>query len=346
MTEAPESNCNGMHIALICPFSSGPSRGNITTVRRIADNLTAAGCRITMVNLDTMSAEEQLAVLNQDRPALLHAFHAYHAGPTARLASRKLGITYLITITGSDLFDATICNAEETRTAILDAAAVTCFDPLVAQRLTKVFPHIAGKLTVIPQGVAPLPLQNPFPHPDDNFLILLPAALRPVKGVSNAIDALTPLALEFPSLRLIVVGGPLDPEYADIVHEMVGVLPWVQLFGDIPYHQMGALYSAADLVLNSSVFEGGMANALLEAMVMGRPVLARDILGNRSLISHGKTGWLYSNDDEMKEIVRMLILDPDHGAAVGEAGRCFVQKHCSPLTEAGSYAALYKRLLR
>ena len=316
MTEAPESNCNDMHIALICPFSSGPGRGNITTVRRIADNLPAAGCRITMVNLDAMSAEEQLAVLDQDNPGLLHAFHAYHAGPTARIASQKSGIPYLITITGSDLFDSILCSAEETRSAILDAAAVTCFDPLVAQRLTKVFPHISGKLTVIPQGVAPLPVQNSFPHPDDNFLILLPAALRPVKGVINAIDALTPLTLEFPSLRLIVVGGSLDPEYADKVQEMVGARPWVQLFGDIPYQQMGALYSAADLVLNSSVFEGGMANALLEAMVMGRPVLARDILGNRSLISHGETGWLYSNDYELKELVRMLMLDPDRGAAV------------------------------
>lgn len=346
MTETAESNCNDMHIALICPFSSGPNRGNITTVRRIADNSTAAGCRITMVNLDSMSAEEQLAVLDQDRPGLLHAFHAYHAGPTARLVSRKLCIPYLITITGSDLFDSNICNAEETRTAILDSAAVTCFDPLVAQRLTKVFPHIAGKLIVIPQGVAPLPVQNPFLHFDDKYLILLPAALRPVKGIINAIAALTPLTREFPSMRLIVVGGSIDLEYAGKVHEMVGTLPWVQLYGDIPYLQMGALYAAADLVLNSSVFEGGMANALLEAMVMGRPVLARDILGNRSLIRHGETGWLYSNDDKMKELVRMLMLDPEHGAVVGEAGRSFVQKHCSALTEANGYAALYRRLLR
>lgn len=345
MTAVDESNRKDMHIALICPFSSGPGRGNITTVRRIADHLPAAGCEITTVNLDAMSAGKQQAVLDQARPDLLHAFHAYHAGPTARLASRTFGIPYLITITGSDLFDKSICNAEETRTAIINAAAVTCFDPLVAQRLTKVFPQIAGRLTVIPQGVAPFPVQNPSPRPEDNFLILLPAALRPVKGIINAIAALTPLTLEFPSLRLLVVGGAIDPEYAGRVHEMVAALPWVRLLGDVPYQQMGALYSTADLVLNSSVFEGGMANALLEAMVMGRPVLARDVLGNRSLIRHGETGWLYSNDDEMKELVRLLLLKPDRGAGIGEAGRNYVQKNCSPLTEANCYAALYKRLL-
>ncbi len=345
MSEVIDSNRKEMHIALICPFSSGPGRGNITTVRRIADHLPAAGCRITTINLDTMSAVKQHAVLDQARPELLHAFHAYHAGPAARLASRTFGIPYLITITGSDLFDTNICNTDETRTAIVDAAAVTCFDPLVAQRLIKVFPQIAGRLTVIPQGVAPLPVLNPYPHPEDDFLILLPAALRPVKGVINAIAALTPLTPEFPSLRLLVVGGAIDREYADKVHEMAAALPWVRLLGDIPYQQMGSLYSAADLVLNSSIFEGGMANALLEAMVMGRPVLARDVLGNRSLIRHGETGWLYGNDDEFRKLVRMLLHNPDCGLGIAEAGRNFVQKYCSPLTEANCYAALYKRLL-
>jgi len=345
MTSTIEPFHQQMNIALICPFSSGPGRGNITTVRRIADHLTVTGCKVTTVNLDRLSIIEQQTLLDQSRPDLLHAFHAYHAGPTARQASRELGIPYMITITGSDLFDSSLCNAPATRSAIQDADAVSCFDPLVAQRLTKLFPHIGGKLMVIPQGVAALPSGIPYPKQDADFLILLPAALRPVKGVTSAIAALTPLALELPSLRLLVVGGAIDPDYAEEVHNLAADLPWINVLGDIPYHQMGALYAVSDIVLNASIFEGGMSNALLEAMVMGKPVLARDVLGNRSLIHHDETGWLYRTDEELRERVRDLALSPLLGPKIGATGREFVQKHCSPQTEAENYAAVYRRLI-
>lgn len=332
------------HIALICPFSSGPGRGNITTVGRIAGNLPTAGCRITRINLDDANAETCLAAFEEDRPDLLHAFHAYHAGPPARRFSSRIGIPYLITITGSDLFDTRLCNAPETRLAIADAAALTCFDPLVAQRLAEELPQTADRILVIPQGVAPLQLEKPYPRSGDDFLILLPAALRPVKGVIEAIAALAPLAREFPALRLLVAGGSLDPNYAEAVSETAASLPWVRLLGNIPYQQMGALYAAADLVLNASLFEGGMANTLLEAMIMGKPVLARNILGNRSLIRHDETGWLFDDDEQLRQLVRRLS-NPDLRTTIGTAGRDYVQKHCSPVTEAHRYAALYRQIL-
>lgn len=345
MNKAVESSSPKMHIALICPFSVGPARGNITTVQRIADHLQYAGCRITTVNLDTTDVEERHSLLEQTRPQLLHAFHAYHAGPTARLASRSLQIPYMITITGSDLFDSNVCDASETKLAIVEADAVTCFDALVARRLSKIYPQITDRLSVIPQGVAPLPLNEPFPRAEGEFLILLPAALRPVKGVTDAIEALTPLAAEFPSLRLIVAGGAIDRDYSGKVRELSKTRPWVRLSGDVPHQRMGALFAAADLVLNSSIFEGGMANALLEAMAMGKPVLASDVLGNRSLVRHGETGWLYSCDDELRALVRLMLGNAGCGTDIAAAGRSYVQQYCSPRAEAERYVAVYRRLI-
>lgn len=345
MNKSFESSSPQMHIAMISPFSVGPSRGNITTVLRIAYHLQSAGCRITTVNLDTTEAEERQNLLEQARPQLLHAFHAYHAGPTARVASRLLQIPYMITITGSDLFDSNVCDASETKLAIIEADAVTCFDALVARRLSNIYPHITDRLSVIPQGVAPLPLNEPFPRTGGEFLILLPAALRPVKGVTDAIETLTPLAGEFPSLRLLVAGGELDRDYAARVHEIAEANPWVRVLGDVPHQRMGALFAAADLVLNSSIFEGGMANALLEAMAMGKPVLASDVLGNRSLVRHGETGWLYSSDNELRTLVKRMMANNGCGAGIAAAGRSHVQQYCSPQAEAQSYIAVYRQLI-
>ena len=333
-----------LRIALICPFSIGPARGNITTVRRIGDHLPKAGCQVATLPLDTVGPVERHERLNQVAPDLLHAFHAYHSGPTARQLAQERGIPYLITITGSDLFDPEMRNDPATRQAVADAAAITCFDPLVALQLTDSFPEAAGKLVVIPQGVAPLPVNQPFPHPSGEFLILLPAAQRAVKGITNALDALAPLTREFPSLRLLLAGGELDPAYGTLIRKQTGNAPWVQLMGDIPHQRMGALYAAADLVLNCSLYEGGMANTLLEAMIMGRPVLARNVTGNRSVIRHGETGWLYETDNELAERVRLIMQAPQTAETMGEAGRVFVRDHCSPMTEAKNYARLYEQL--
>ena len=51
------------------------------------------------------------------------------------------------------------------------------------------------------------------------------------------------------------------------------------------------------VVVNSSDSEG-QCNALLEAMLAGVPVLARDNPGNSALIEHGVTGWLWHSPDE------------------------------------------------
>ncbi|NVN89380.1 MAG: glycosyltransferase family 4 protein [Desulfuromonadales bacterium] len=335
-----------MHIALICPFSTGPIRGNITTVNRIADHLPTTGCRVTVLSKDRWTSGELQERISLIRPDLLHGFHAFHSGQLTRQLAEAAGIPYLITITGSDLFDPAMNSAPETMQALGAAANITCFDPLVARCVKDCFSVEAGRLSIIPQGVTRPSKGEPFLKTENEFAILLPAALRPVKGIIQAMDALLPLAVEFPFLRLLLAGGALDADYTASIRKRATTLPWVHLLGEVPYQRMGSLYDAADLVLNSSLFEGGMANSLLEAMSVGRPVLARDIPGNRSLIRHNKTGWLYQSDHELRELARMLLCNPERGSVIGEAGRAFVQKHCSPSREARRYFSLYERIIK
>jgi glycosyltransferase involved in cell wall biosynthesis len=87
-----------------------------------------------------------------------------------------------------------------------------------------------------------------------------------------------------------------------------------------------------------------MANTLLEAMIMGKPVLANDVLGNRSLIRHGESGWLYNSEPEFRDLVNMLFLNPGVGIKMGEAGRNFVQKNCSIRAEVNGYRAVYEKI--
>lgn len=50
----------------------------------------------------------------------------------------------------------------------------------------------------------------------------------------------------------------------------------------------------------------GLSLALLEAIAMGKPVVARNVGGNKELIVDGKTGYLFKNESH-KEIANLLI---------------------------------------
>jgi glycosyltransferase involved in cell wall biosynthesis len=101
------------------------------------------------------------------------------------------------------------------------------------------------------------------------------------------------------------------------------------------------VYQEASVVLNTSRFEGGMANSLLEAMAWGRPVLASDIEGNRSLVTDGVTGLLYRDAGDFRDKAGMLIADPALRLKLGMAGHRLVEEHHSPEREAQAYLRLY-----
>jgi glycosyltransferase involved in cell wall biosynthesis len=59
---------------------------------------------------------------------------------------------------------------------------------------------------------------------------------------------------------------------------------------------MAAVLREVDVVLNHSVSEG-LPNVLLEAVALGRPILARDIPGNRAAFTPELNGLLYDSSE-------------------------------------------------
>jgi len=99
------------------------------------------------------------------------------------------------------------------------------------------------------------------------------------------------------------------------------------------------------VVLNCSVSEGGMANSVLEALSIGRAVLASDIAGNRSLIDDGSTGFLFGDESEFERRAAELVRDPGLRERLGRAGRELVARRYSPEREIDGYCDVYRRLV-
>ena len=335
-----------MRVAIVSPYSVGPMRGNITTVRRIRRFLEQVGIETIVLPVDTMPASEMRQHVVSFAPDIIHGFHARYCGETTRQLANGLSRPYLITITGSDINDPALRDHPDTARAVAAAAAIACFDDQEAGTVATCFPDARERISVIPQGVEPPPItgQCPFEFPDNALVLLLPAALRPVKNVAFPISALPPLLGDNPALLLAIAGGVIDQGYAAAIGEMLSAAPWARWLGEVPYERMGDLYARADIVLNCSLFEG-MPNSLLEAMALGRPVLAADIPGNRSLIRDGETGVMFRDETDFRRQLLRLANDPTLRASCGRNAREYVLTHLSPMRETEGYVSLYKTVL-
>jgi len=336
-----------MRIAFIAPYSQGPTRGNIVTVQRIVHHLKTAGIEPLQIAVDTTSPDEIDYQLSNFSPDLIHAFHAYQTGHAARHHALRLKIPYMITITGSDVHDPAMSQHPDTIEAINKAQAIICFNQSDADVVMNEYRQRIGTVNIVPQGVETLPVfeNDVFGVGPEEFVVLLPTAIRPVKQVEFAIKALAPLASTDRTIRLVIAGGVLDQEYASTLYELSCNAPYVTWLGHVPHEQMGSLYMRADVVINCSASES-MPNSLMEAMALGRPLLVSNIAGNCSLVTAGKNGCVFTDALDFRRQLLFIKENTDLARSYGEQARQDIHAFHSPSEEAMQYLELYRLALK
>lgn len=107
----------------------------------------------------------------------------------------------------------------------------------------------------------------------------------------------------------------------------------------------GELITGLDALWNGSLYEG-QSNSILEAMGAGVPVIASDIPGNRDLVLHGQTGYLYSlgNVGQLARLTNLLLRDEDKRRAMGENAKAHVAQNFSIERMVHAYQELYQQL--
>jgi glycosyltransferase involved in cell wall biosynthesis len=340
-------------VAVLTPFASPSVRGNAITVDRIARGLRQRGVELRVWDLSVVpegGVEHQVV---QYGPAVIHAFHASRTGPTAVRLARRAGVPLLVTATGTDvnedLFDED--GAPIVRRVLEGAGAVSVFDESIAARIVEALPETAGRLVVIPQSAVfempptghwpPIAALERLPGP----IILFPAGIRKVKRPAFPLEPLERLRDRYPTLELVYVGPIIDAAEGEALRRLLSGYPWARYLGAVPHDRMPALFELADVVLNCSLSEGGMANSVLEALSLGRAVLASDIAGNRSLVDDAITGFLFGSAEELAAKADRLLQDPDLRARLGVAGRERVNARFGADRETDGYLAVYARLV-
>lgn len=340
-----------LRVAILAPFAYPSVRGNAVTVARIVRGLRERGVELALWDLSVTPVARVEAEVAAYAPSLVHAFHAYHVGPLALRLARRAELPLLVTLTGTDanhdLFDPE--RAPVVRRVLEGAARVAVFHALIADRVTAVLPDLHGRLAVVPQAVhfapgVPFDLEARWPVPRGAVLFVFPGGIRPVKGPLQPLPPLERLVARRSDIRLLYAGPVIDPNEGEALLAALAERPWARHLGAVPHAQMASLLARADVVLNCSVSEGGMANSVLEAMALGRAVLASDVEGNRSLIENGVTGLLFRDARDFEAKAELLASDPALRGRLGASGRELVEQRYPRAREIDGYLDVYRQL--
>ncbi len=178
----------------------------------------------------------------------------------------------------------------------------------------------------------------------DDQVIGIVSRLMPVKDPMTFLLAARAVHQEMPQVKFVIVGdGELSEELQSHVQDW-GLQGQVIFTG---FRQDRArLLSAMDIVALSSLYEG-CSNAILEAMAVGKPVVATDVGGNRELVRVGKSGYLVRAQDPkaMADVFKQLLRDDALRIKMGHMGRQLVEENFTLEQLVRKTSKVYRELL-
>lgn len=172
------------------------------------------------------------------------------------------------------------------------------------------------------------------------------ARLFYLKGHEDLIRIAPQLCARFPDLRFLWVGdGLLRPEYEHQMDRM-GLRDRFILTGMVPPQQVPELVGAMDIVAHPSRREG-LARALPQGALAGKPVITYDIDGAKEAVQHGRSGFVLPPFDTQKlaEAISTLAGDESMRRQFGLAGREFALTRFDTRVMVDALEKLYQELL-
>jgi glycosyltransferase involved in cell wall biosynthesis len=170
------------------------------------------------------------------------------------------------------------------------------------------------KITIIPNGIEiekyniqidKLKKKKDLGLPEDKIIIGCVAKLRKQKGHKYLIEAFGKISKQEDNLILLLIGDGEERKNIEKQIEKLNIRDRVYLLGnrnDIP-----EILQIIDVFVLPTLFEG-MSNALMEAMVAGKPIITTDIPENRELINDNVSGILIPTKDPLSIAKNILKL--------------------------------------
>ncbi|XP_070572608.1 glycosyltransferase 1 domain-containing protein 1-like [Ptychodera flava] len=306
------SKMNQMKLSIMGPLQS--ATGNTTSAQRLSQHVESEHISCHLVNCcDFEEAADFEEYIKREEISAIVAIHAFRSG---RLLM-ECSIPYGIVLGGTDVNEH-YKNMEKMDTmtkAVNKSRFVVAFSKAMRKQTLNLWPDIEDKVYQQPQAVITEPsltfsfkdhLYHQCNISQDSLIFLLVAGIRPVKDPLYVVNAFAKWHRNNRNCHFVIVGPAIDADLTEKVKSTMKELTGVHIIPALPQPDVQAAMSQSYALVNSSLSEG-MSGAILEAMDLGVPVIARDIPGNTAIVQHNKTGLIFDTPQVFIEQVELLI---------------------------------------
>ncbi|XP_071338441.1 glycosyltransferase 1 domain-containing protein 1 isoform X2 [Trachinotus anak] len=328
-----------------------PKTGNHTTAERIRYHIESAGHTCELRDAAEFQSPAAVANLVSQNPPFegALAIHLFRAGRLLLDIQVPFGVIFGGTDINEDV------KVEQKRVVmeqvLLKARFAVAFTDKMKEEAELFLLSQSSKIYVQPQGIQ-TEVTEEFcwaeflrssgvsgERVDELRVFLLVCGLRRVKDPLYLVKVFSEWHSENPLNVLVIIGPKIDPVFTVELEAVVKRTAGVFLAQERSQQELHAAMKRCFAVVNSSVSEG-MSAAILEAMDLGVPVLARDIPGNAAVVQHEFTGLLYSSPQEFVHQSQRLLSDRELRERVVSNGKRYVEEHHSLKQERETYQQL------
>lgn len=295
------------------------------------------------------------SVLNELRPALVHAGPIQSAGYLAGLAEFH---PLLLMSWGSDLLIQAERNSEwqlATEFALRKCDAFFCDCDTVRKKASSFRVLSNSQVVQFPWGVkqgvfspvGPVPPDDRFTRKAGSTNFIYTRSYDPLYGTDVLLNAFLRARNVSASLRLLLLGnGSQDESIRNFVrsHDLNDA---VLLLGPQPAEDLPMWFREADAYVNCARSDGSSIS-LLEAMATGLPVIVTDIPSNREWVTEPENGWLApvgSPERVADGMLRVANFTALQRQAISERNQCVVAERADWDKNFVRLLEMYERLV-
>jgi PEP-CTERM/exosortase A-associated glycosyltransferase len=171
------------------------------------------------------------------------------------------------------------------------------------------------------------------------------------EGLDMLLAAFPRIAVNAADVRVLLVGGGPEEARLRSLAQSMGLGDKVVFTGRIPHAEIPRYYGIVDLLIYPRrpmrLTELVTPLKPLEAMALGRVVVASDVGGHRELIRHGETGVLFPAGDvtALGDAVVALLGERDRWPELRRRGRRFVESERTWTASVAHYEPILRRLV-
>jgi glycosyltransferase involved in cell wall biosynthesis len=320
----------------------------------LADQIRRTGVRVVDLTrrgkIDPLLLFRLIFLMRKNRVKIVHT-HLVHASIAGRVAAKLAGVKILIT-TRHYAYDPKMKSFTywlERKSAELNTMTIA-ISRAVRDYLINKENHDCKKVSLIYNAVDlrlfDLDMVKKSIENSDNYLIGSVGRLHPVKGHDILIQSMSAVTREFRNARLIIIGSGSQRVELENLSRKLKVSEHVTFLGLKSPLEVIEILREVDLFVLASNWEG-FGIAVIEAMALGKPVVATAVDGLREVIEDGRTGFLVPPGDPyaLAEKVIYLLKNRELSVEMGKEGRKRVETLFSLDTMIVKLERLYRDLL-